>query len=356
MAHLYTRQHAAATDLLRARRDDLFAAWDRAAAAQEAEALETLLLPLWDAADAMGWYQEAEARFRRAQAHLDAALLRWGQAWMLGRLGRAAEGLELTAGCPLDHQEARRTRAVLCVQAGRLEEARQITAALLLEPEHQDAQLWNVCGVVALRQGDTAQARRCFAAGRAAAQAQGLEGRIPALLHGLAAVARFEGHLETAQRLHKEALILRRSMPDPRGLALTLTSLAACEAELGNLEASRRHLLEARRLAWDVGDPPGRALAEHNLGCLELLEDPLEAEGRLSAAISLRRQQRDGVGLAYSLAARAEARARCGQPEAAHADLREARLLAAQYPDARLDRQLDRHAAQVAAAAPPPPL
>lgn len=340
---LYGPGHARALDTLRAIRSDVLGAWDQALDRGEAASLASWAEPLKAAAGVVGWVSEAIDRLLRAIAQHDHPDFRVAAAMLLGHHGDPAEGLVLLAD--LDDPETQFTRATLALQLGRLAEARSLVERL----DDARPETWNLRALIATRSGEDERADELYACGqeRVPSSAPGLEAR---LLHGRAGLARRAGDLERAMALHERALVHRRRYQAPRGLGLTLVSLAACEAQSGQLDRARERLLEARRIAWDIGDPVARSLAEHNLGCLELeAGDPLEALGRLDAAVALRRRSSNPADLAYSLSTRAVALARMGRTQDAGADLDEATRLAQSARDARLDAQLAAHRAEVRA-------
>jgi DNA-binding SARP family transcriptional activator/tetratricopeptide (TPR) repeat protein len=352
VVQLRSHEHHRGMDALRHLRADLFVAWDRAVARRDLDALDAMASPFKMACEVLGWYREAEARSRAARELEDRDVFGFMHAWALSRVGQLEEASQVLGERRARTLDQATALAVVSVATNALD--RVFEAAQLGDTELADergalerarrASLHNSKALAHLRRGQVREARDAFLRSRAHAGADwpGLEAMA---LHGEASIARFEGDVEGAIALHREALRLRERFGEVRGTALTLSSLAACHAQLGEFAEARRALLRSRRLAEDQGSLVGRALAEHNLGCLEIEDDDAEeALGRFEAAIAIRRRSADHVGLAYSLGSRSLAWAMCDRRDRWEADLAEALVGVRGAGDLRLARNVASYA------------
>jgi tetratricopeptide (TPR) repeat protein/CHAT domain-containing protein len=104
------------------------------------------------------------------------------------------------------------------------------------------------------------------------------------------------GHRKDARRYYTEAIDLRKTTVDHRGLAATLTSLAEFELMLEDHNAAKEHLEESLKYFKEIPNPRGEAAA------LGLLADVLESEDRFvqahgarASAVALVEQVRAGI-------------------------------------------------------------
>ena len=123
-----------------------------------------------------------------------------------------------------------------------------------------------------------------------------------AAISGAALMAEAHGELERAQRLHEEALAIRRAAGDTSGIARSLTGLGVIARIQGNLAAARA-LHQGALEAWrEAGHAAGAAGALLDLGLIHLLEgDVAGAKPNLEESFVLFRQQRDAIGEAHAL-------------------------------------------------------
>jgi tetratricopeptide (TPR) repeat protein len=105
------------------------------------------------------------------------------------------------------------------------------------------------------------------------------------LLGNLGNVAEARGDdWASAQRLHGEALRVRREIADARGALHSLHALGRCRIALGNQEAGLALFAEAEQLAADLGETLERAKISHSRAELALREGDGPAAYRLARA------------------------------------------------------------------------
>ncbi|MBV9013667.1 MAG: ADP-ribosylglycohydrolase family protein [Pseudonocardiales bacterium] len=105
------------------------------------------------------------------------------------------------------------------------------------------------------------------------------------LLGNLGNVAEARGDdWASAQRLHGEALRVRREIADARGALHNLHALGRCQIALGDQEAGLALYAEAERLAADLGETLERAKISHSRAELALREGDGPAAYRLASA------------------------------------------------------------------------
>jgi len=123
-----------------------------------------------------------------------------------------------------------------------------------------------------------------------------------AAIAGAALLAEAQGELERAQRLHREALAIRREIRDTPGIARSLTGLGVIARMQGDL-ATARTLHQEALAAWrEAGDAAGTAGALLDLGLISLLAgDTEDAKPALQESLDFFRQRHDAIGEANAL-------------------------------------------------------
>ena len=125
-----------------------------------------------------------------------------------------------------------------------------------------------------------------------------------AAMWGAALLAEGQGDLERAQRLHEEALALRRDGGDLDDIARSLTGLGVIARQRGDLQTARVRHQEALAAWRDAGDGAGAAGALLELGVIQVLAgDYSGAEPALREGLDLFRQLADDSGQASALQA-----------------------------------------------------
>jgi ADP-ribosylglycohydrolase len=102
------------------------------------------------------------------------------------------------------------------------------------------------------------------------------------LLGNLGNVAEARGDWVGAERLHGEALRLRREIADARGALRSLHALGRCRITLGDREGGLALFVEAERLATDLGETLERVKISHSRAELALRDGDGEAGYQLA--------------------------------------------------------------------------
>jgi predicted ATPase/class 3 adenylate cyclase/Tfp pilus assembly protein PilF len=290
---------------LEADHDNLRAALEWAAAAQDADTGLRLAGALWRFWYVRGYLAEGRARLATALA-----------------VGDTAEQTEVRA-------RALNGAGVLAIYQGDLAGARPTLEASLvafraLGNEDGEIRVLNNLGIVYTELADYDAARQLLEEGLVIARRTGDPSRVAGVLHSLAVAYARQGDFETARDLFGEALVLQRAGQDKEASAATLLNLGDVIRRQGELAAARDLMLEALALATEIGDYGTTAVAEQGLGTIALAEDrPREAWRRMRTALALHAGSGDAAALENVVEAVAELAAAADEP------LTAARLLGA---------------------------
>jgi tetratricopeptide (TPR) repeat protein len=137
-----------------------------------------------------------------------------------------------------------------------MEEARTMMAEL--RSSDDECHAWTRIGMLRLRLGDVAGARRAVEAARAISIQTGSLVSTAVSLNGLADIENAEGRPEEAHRLAEEARVLVLGVPfsPPQMRASIQTALATFDIATGALDAAGRHLAEAYVAVMQSHDMP----------------------------------------------------------------------------------------------------
>jgi predicted ATPase/DNA-binding SARP family transcriptional activator/Tfp pilus assembly protein PilF len=153
---------------------------------------------------------------------------------------------------------------------GHLSEGRRWLAAMLARPEGvlavDRARALNGAGVLALHQGDPAQAAQHHEACLVLRRTLGDAGRIADSLTNLGNVAVFVGELDRAAALYEQSLDLRRALGDRWGEAAALNNLARVVHQQGDHSRAAMLFEQSAAIYRALGDRAGTATALDNLG------------------------------------------------------------------------------------------
>ncbi len=249
---LQDSRQASTLAALIAERDNLRAAWARAAETRAVDLLAAALDSLWFFVDVHGWYREGERLFTEALSTLEAsglqavprdeAILR---ARLLARLGSMAYSLNQPE-----------------VSAARLEAS--LTQLIALGAEQEQAFSWQKLGETGYRLGrpDYEEAlRRGLDLYERAGDPFGIAGALVWLAYGALQRCDMDGARSMAHR----SLDVYRGLGAPLGLMLSHQALAALEAAGGDADTARRHAEQTLQLADSFGSPWSQAMARSDL-------------------------------------------------------------------------------------------
>ncbi len=242
---LQDARQASTLSALVAERDNLRAAWARAAETRAVDLLAAALEPLWFFVDVHAWYREGERFFNEALKAIDAPALPRDEAILrarlLARLGSMAYSLNQPE-----------------TSAAQLEESlAQLTA---LGAEQEQAFSWQKLGETGYRLGRPDyedSLRRGLALYERAGDTFGIAGALVWLAYG--ALQRCD--MDEARAMAHRSLELYRILGAPLGLMLSHQALAAVEAAGGDADAARRYAEQTLRLADSFGSPWSKAMA-----------------------------------------------------------------------------------------------
>jgi tetratricopeptide (TPR) repeat protein len=237
----------------------------------------------------------------------------------------------------------------LAFRTGRLQEARllavatlEVTRTLSPEPHHGEshfARAWLLYGRTLRLLGTYEAARSALDIASDLFRRAGLAKGAADALTELARthwVRGAEGGYDRARDLLAEALVVRRSLGEPRPIAETLGLLANIAIQKGDLDGARTHLSEARSLSHEAFDLAGEARAQMALGAIAFFRGERETAietwkaGLASAEIA---GERELIGAFLNNIG--EARTEIGDYEHASAALMEAREITSETGDLR---------------------
>lgn len=165
--------------------------------------------------------------------------------------------------------EAQLMLAEIYGDAGRYQDAETVLQSLVAEsPNHPQA--WFLLGKFAILGGDARRAADDFLVKALVVQNRldNTKGRADAL-NALGIAYQSIGQFTEATRYYREALNLRESIGDERGVAAVLANLARVDLREGRSDAAREGLLAARDRLASIGDRWTTANLENELGFLE---------------------------------------------------------------------------------------
>jgi predicted ATPase/class 3 adenylate cyclase/Tfp pilus assembly protein PilF len=253
----------------------------------EPEALRALIRAEPNLRAALAWAAEREA----TDLHAGLGLLLGRLLFRMGYSAQAVEPIktsaERLAGAPGQygrlHCELLLELAGLRLDLGAPQEAEALSAQVLELAEHRGdpalaGQIENLRGQAAMDAGDFAAARDHL--GSALARAQAAQGEaLAGIIHNnLGLVERRDpgGDQVAAERHMREALRIRRSRGDSRGLAETLNNLGVLAYDRGDWEAARLFYTDALEHERVIGHLYGIGCTLSNLG--EVARELGEAE------------------------------------------------------------------------------
>jgi non-specific serine/threonine protein kinase len=121
-------------------------------------------------------------------------------------------------------------------------------------------------------------------------------------LYGIGALARLQGDHVNAERLHEEALGLRRELGDRQGIAISLNDLGLIAREQGRHEVARERLRESHEIFEQLGDLNGIESTLNNLALLAKDQgDYAAARELLEKSLVVSRQRSNRWGTAVCL-------------------------------------------------------
>ncbi len=139
---------------------------------------------------------------------------------------------------------------------------------------------------------------------------------IAASVNNLGVDAKDQGDYATARTFFEESLSIKRELDEPRGVALTLSNLALTAKALGDHASAGAFLEESLKTFRELGDKWGVALALNNLGTLALLRGDIDRATALHrSSLALRRELNDKWGIAECLEGLARVGAKLGETE-----------------------------------------
>jgi len=157
-------------------------------------------------------------------------------------------------------------------------------------------------GIVWLRQGEYANARRASEAGLALARAAADPRAAALALNTLAGIALNQGDPETARGQFEESLALRREIGDRVGISVSLNNLGIVAYRQGDIAATRALFIECLALNRALGDKQGVSASLNNLGIIANAGgDPVAARALYEESLTLKREMGDQRGIAMLL-------------------------------------------------------
>lgn len=269
-----SRQASTLTALI-AERENLRAAWTRAAETGAIDLLAAALDPLWFFVDVHGWYREGERLFAEALKALEAdaarlvsreeAILR---ARLLARMGSMSYSLNEPE-----------------TSAARLEASLAQLVALGAEPEQ--AFSWQKLGETGYRlaRSDYEDSlRRGLRLYERAGDTFGVAGALVWIAYG--ALQRCD--MDEARAMALRSLEMYRGLGAPLGLTLSHQVLAAVESAGGDVEAARRYGEQTLQIADSFGSPWSKAMARSDLaGILVTAGEHRQAVGLIRESLEI---------------------------------------------------------------------
>ncbi len=164
------------------------------------------------------------------------------------------------------------------------------------------AKIYNAAGNLAYVQVDYEAARHLYTEALTIRQSLDDPRGVAISLSNLGLVATSQGEYETAQSLYEQSLSIRRGLQDRRGIAQSLNNLGMLATERGNYAVAERVLTECLSIQQQLGDSQGIANALHNLAEVAYNQgDYPTAQQRCVASLDLMRQMGNKHGIVYSL-------------------------------------------------------
>jgi tetratricopeptide (TPR) repeat protein len=156
----------------------------------------------------------------------------------------------------------------------------------------------NGLGMVALYQGNYAEARSLHEANLLAHRSRGERLLEAITLYDLGSIAISEGRLEEARALFQEALAIQQQLGDTGSIAYSFLSLGEIDCYEGDTETAQTAFERVLKTLEEVGDVLGVAYALHDLGRLASLQhDVTRACSRFAEALALRQEFGDRRGI-----------------------------------------------------------
>jgi CHAT domain-containing protein/Tfp pilus assembly protein PilF len=258
-----------------------------------------------DAADrreALRWYEEAIAGWRRSrevyqealtETRLGKALLHLGETRKATKRWERALSLAESRGFESLEPVLRNLLGIGHERLGELEQARAAHEAALAGARRQgdryeETAAINNLGLVEKREGQPWRALLFFEEALAGWREQGNAGGAAATLHNLGALYTVLGKLPEARQSLDEALGLYRSLSRPRDEAITLLALGWVRFREGDVPGARTDLQRSLDLRREAGDRRGEAVTLDRLGTVS------RETGQLDRAVS---EYREALGL-----------------------------------------------------------
>lgn len=195
--------------------------------------------------------------------------------------------------------------------------------------------------VLALHQGDYAQAYAWAEGAHALYSQRGEAARVLSIIATLGAIAYYRRDLLGARRFYEEGLVLARVADDPHNMATLLGNLGGLVLEMdGDRDAARGHFQEAIALHRTTGHRGGLAHFLRELASLAAVDgDNTAARACFEESLSLARALGDRKGIAETLFRLGELFLRLGQQAAADTYLQDCLEL---LPDVEDRRSVER--------------
>jgi len=226
--------------------------------------------------------------FHAIRRHLDAGDIQAAHR-ATARLDGALRGLGVRSDEPRATRAALARAEAYAVQ-GRLDDASEI--ADRLDPEalsrSDAATLAWMRGIVRQKRGSTAEARRCFADGRALGEALGDDVLVARCLYGSAECDKLLGKLDEARGNYEAAGALFHRAGHRSSEARVLTGLSDLEGRVGQLTRALELATESRGILEELGVRHSVAILTNGIGDLQRKSGRLdEAESSYRDAIRI---------------------------------------------------------------------
>ncbi len=177
------------------------------------------------------------------------------------------------------------------------------------------AKLFNQAGVLAVQQGDFAEAQRLFEANLALNRERGNLSGIANVLNNLGALTIEQAHYDQARIFLEESLPLRRQLGNKAHIAATLNNLGTVAQYQADLTSAQQYFDESLALYRELEDTRSIAGVLNNLGGIALFERDLpQAQAFYRESLTLRHAVGDKAGIAECLEGLAAVAVRQAQP------------------------------------------